>query len=205
MIESAIIFPIVLAVMIVMLSLGFLFYQEAMMQTVATELASELGASYKYYGQDIKDDSISMNAIKKVKKYRTSFYINSMKNKSKTRAEGYLGDRTKLTNLGMDSQDAVIDSIKIKADNVGRLHVEITISMETDILFGDVLRYFHIIDEKPKFQATGRAECMDITAYAGHVKFMNYMAEKAGSNALVENVGNVISDIRQIAETIFGW
>lgn len=204
MLEAAIIFPMVIIIILAMLGLGFLYYQKAMLQTVATEAATEIGESYKYYKQGIEDKTITLDAVKGVEKYRTSFGIFKMQKKNKKRVENYLPERVKKTNLGVLQEEPAVENVKVKVDNIGRLHVEVTVRMKSEVLFEGALKTMGIIGETPTFYATARAECMDITAYAGHVRYAKYVSEKIGNIGSVGKIGTVVDNIKNIATTIVG-
>lgn len=202
MLESVIIITITIMLLIAMIAVGFVFYQKSMITAIATELASDIANNYKYCEQDLTDRTITENKMKKLKKYRTSFSFNKIKKNSKKKAEDYLPERVKLGNLGMGSSEAKIDSYNVKVDNIGRMHVEVTVSLESDVIFGGVLRYFHIIDDTPVFTATGRAECIDVTAYASHVRFVEYVEGKLNDGAagnIMDGIVKTINSIKNIA------
>ena len=214
MLESAIIIPITLMIMIAMLSLGFLYYQKMMLTTVATEVAEDVAHGYKY--SDIGLDDLEKivgtkyqeSTIKKIRKFRNSFAINKMESEGKKIVnEKYLKKRVKLTSLGLSDSDIKVESYEIKLDNIGRLHVEVTLSMKSKIFLGGALEFFHIADAEPVFQSTGRAECIDITAYAGHVFFVKYFGKRIlGENgtSIANSIVTIINSVKQIAKTFAG-
>ena len=87
-------------------------------------------------------------------------------------------------------------------DNVGRLHTEVTVTLECSILFDGALKYFHIIDSTPEFSATARGECLDVTAYASQVHFMNYITEKMGDPNILNIVKQTVRIIRNGASIV---
>lgn len=209
MLESTIIMVFTLLILIAMLSVGFLFYQQAMINTVATDLASDIATSYKLTNQDIGNSEVNSNALNDVKLYRTSVSMFSMKALHKQRAEEYLPERIQMSTLGISDKEPVLEDFNITIDNVGRMHVDVTISMECDILFSGALKYFGIIKDTPKFSASARAECLDITAYASHVKFLDYVSRKAeetlpnGNKAITSIIG-IFRDADSIADMLLG-
>ena len=52
MLESTIIFTITIFLLLALLSIGFIFYQKAMLNSVADEIASDVGATLKFTGND---------------------------------------------------------------------------------------------------------------------------------------------------------
>ena len=202
MLESTIVMIITLFVLIAMISVGFLFYQQAMINTVASDVAVEIASNYKMTDSDIGSESSS---YKKIKLYRTSFAVTGMINLHKARAEKYRPERVKLTSLGIYDKEPWVDDFDICIDNVGRLHVEVTVKMECSILFDGALKYFGIIDSMPAFSATGRAECLDVTAYASHVQFLEYISNKiseSGGNisSILDNIIKIVNNVKDIGD-----
>ena len=176
MLESTIVIIITLFVLIAMISLGFLFYQQAMLNTVASEIAKDLGTSYKLAGTDIGSDVTNPSLYHNLRFFRTTaLRVGDMKKDQKKNADDYLPGRVKLSSLGIYDKQPWIDNFDIIIDNVGRLHVEITVKMECSFLFDGALKYFGIIKQQPTFSATARAECIDITSYASYINFVRYL------------------------------
>jgi Flp pilus assembly protein TadG len=203
MVESTIVVVITIIVLLAILSLGFLYYQQSMLTTAANDVAAKIGAGYKYASQDLDDFTITQEALENVPMYRTSFSLLSMKSLNKSRTEDYLPDRVKLTSFGINDSAVTIDGFDINVDNVGRLHVDVQVSMKSEFLFSDVLEYLGIIESAPTFTAHGRAECLDITAYASHVEFLEYVKSKNGGSigSILDSIVNVVNSAKSIAET----
>jgi len=207
MIESTIVIFITISLMLIMISLGFLFYQQAMIKTVANEIASGIASSYKYSerNDDYHVSDISYEAIIGLKKYRTTFNINQFKSDYDVIASSYVVDRVALTNLGLNSSDPQIESLMFSVNNVGRLRVDVVVSLESDFLFSGLLKSLDIIDETPTFKGSASAECMDLTSYTGTVNFQRYLVDKfAGEGSLLQNVADIINSMKSIYDTIFG-
>lgn len=208
MLESTLVMLLTTFVLIAMLSVGFLFYQQALINTVATDLANDIATSYKLPKQSDKNTEES-NALNDIKLYRTSVAMFSMKAMHKKHAEEYLPKRIQLSTLGITEKEPQVEDFDIVIDNIGRMHVELTVSMECEILFGGALKYFGFFDSVPKFTATSRAECLDITAYASHVKFVDYVSRKAeetlpNGNKAIKSIIGIFQDSSSIADMILG-
>lgn len=205
MVESTIVVVITMIVLLAVLSLGFLYYQQSMLTTAANDIATKIGSGYKYTEQDLNDYTLTQDALENTKMYRTSFQLMGMRNINRTRTEDYLPDRIALTNFGLNSS-VTIDDFDITVDNVGRMHIDVQLSMKCEFLFSNVLEYFGIIDSMPTFTAHGRAECLDITGYAAHVEFLEYVKRKAQEDggsiiSIIDSVVNVVNNARDIADT----
>ncbi len=106
-----------------------------------------------------------------------------------------------ITSFGIAENDPSV-AVGITVDNVGRLHTEVTVTLECSILFDGALKYFHIIDSTPEFSATARGECLDVTAYASQVHFMNYITEKMGDPNILNIVKQTVRIIRNGASIV---
>lgn len=207
-IESMMILLLTVFVLIAMISLGFLIYQQAMISTVAAETATAIARDYKYtsHSRGLNESTvISDEAVSDASKFRSSFAIFNMKSVNGQRADDYIRERIPLTSF-TDNDSLKVENIDIKADNIGRLHTEVIISMDEEILFFGSLKYFNFSDENSKLTATARAESLDITAYAGHVNFVKYMSVKSGDSnisSIAANIYNSVCDIKEIVKTLF--
>lgn len=204
MLESAIVFTFVLFFLIGMLSMGVLFYQRAMLHTVAIETAQETASNFKYAVTEDKNG----NEVKELKLYRSTLALASSKENGKAVAEKYFNERIKLTTLGT-AQEAKVEKVDVSVDNIGRMHAEVTASLECDFLFSDALIFLGIIDEKPKMTSTARAECLDVTAYAGHVQFLRYVSDKVAevdgeTGGVLSKITDIIKDIKEIGDVFKG-
>ena len=207
MLESTIVMLFTLFILIAMISVGFLFYQQAMLNTVAADIATDVATTFKLTDQEIGDNTLDPQSMKSVKLYRTTVALSSMRAKHKARANEYLPERVKLSSLGILKGDPVVDKLDITVDNVGRMHVDVTVSMECEILFGGALEYFGFMDSPPKFTASASAQCIDITAYASHVQFLDYVGRKIeGSNVdkVITTVIGIFDDAKSIKDILFG-
>lgn len=193
MIEAALIFPTTLMIIMLLISTGFMFYQKAMIQSVATEIAEDIAAGYKYTDKDVWESEILPSDIRSIKKYRTSFLLPTMRSKCQDKAKKYISGRVSGASLGTADENVRVKEIKLKTDNVGRMHIEVTVSMKSHVILESALKGLGIINDTPEFTGTAYADCMDITAYAGHVRFLEYAGEKLEEDGGV--IGNIMDSI----------
>lgn len=192
MLESTIVIIIVLFMLIAMISVGFLFYQQSLVSSIAAELAEDIGANYKL---------VSDGDNSKINLYRTSVALGSAQEHHRKRALEKCRERLKISSFGIADNDPEVD-VRIVVDNIGRLHAEVTVTLECSLLFDGALKYFGIIDSTPEFSAAARGECLDVTAYAGQVHFMNYITEKADDSNILNIVNQTVRIIRNGASII---
>ena len=74
MLESTIIFTITIFLLLALLSIGFIFYQKAMLNSVADEIASSVGATFKFKDSDLMEREIGSNELSSNQMYRYMFH-----------------------------------------------------------------------------------------------------------------------------------
>lgn len=177
MLEATLIMVSVIMICLAMLALSFYFYQQSMMVSVATEIASDVARNYKYEGMEIGDDIITEKNQTDLERYRMSYHSKKMENKAKKRAEKYVKKRFAGTNMGGNREDAEVECEIVKT-GTGRVYVKVTLSHETNVFLGEILSIMGITEDETKFQVTAYAECMDLMQYTSLVNFTDYTANE---------------------------
>lgn len=212
MIEAALIMVLVIALCFMLISLGFLFYQQVLVNDLACETATEIARNYKLTAIETGMDqhTFGPDEASKLKMYRLMF-SDSSKNAHQMRAESYLPGRLSYTSLGLNSEKPKVE-VQIVSDSIGRAHVEARVSVKCEIFLGGILQYLKIIDTpKLEFSAVARSEIIDITAYAGNAKFMRFVLDKSifdPANNIAEsgkNISATIDTMQSIFSKVVGW
>ncbi|MBR6405559.1 MAG: pilus assembly protein [Lachnospiraceae bacterium] len=197
MLESVLVLAIVLIMACALLGMGIFFYQQAVLQISANEAASYIAAGYKYAGKssagkDLTDTRISEQEIRDVRVYRTLFKLNN-RNGIWPRVRHYYDDRLSLFSLNpAESGLSQPMSIRLITDNIGRIHVEVTLKTRISSAAGSLLYRLGIYDSpEPVLQATGRAEVLDITGYGSDVRFLNYVCNKINDSDDLKNMKTI--------------
>lgn len=198
MLEASIILVLVLIMLFAILSLTFFYYQEALMVTIATETASDIGKNYKFADIGIGDNDISLTDVENAKMFRMSFAKNSLERAHKTRAQNYGNWRISLATLGFNSGDLHADC-EIKYSGLGRAYVEVTVSQNTDFFLSGVLEMLHIVDDNQLFSASVTAECADLMAYTSMVNFVEYAS---GVFDEFNSIGHLYTSVRDFADKL---
>ena len=205
MLEFAMVMSLVLIVLAFMLGFGFFICQKTMCYTIATETASYIGDSYKYTGLNkIDETEVPKDKMKNLKNYRTSFALISMRNSSKNKTDAYVKERAKLTSFTPE-KSASVKEIKFYSDNIGRTHVKVTVNIESNVLFLNILQTVGLMDETPDFTATACAECIDITGYTSPMSYLKYLGDKindTNAGGAYNNVADTLKDVKDIINKI---
>lgn len=173
MLESSIVLVCVLLLLMALLSISFMFYQQAMLTTVASEIAADIAKNYKYSNIEMGDDQITLDAYEEVKMCRMSLGRSGIERAHVQRAEAYVVERVNLTSLGLNSKDPVVDC-EIIHSGIGRAYVQVTVTQETDFFLSGILEFLEIYDEDG-FSASASAECLDMISYTSMINFSNYL------------------------------
>lgn len=173
MIESAIIIVPVLILLMAMLSLSFLYYQQSIMNSVATEIAADVAKKYKFAAVEVTDDTISPNDYVETRMFRMNFAKGSMEDDHKDRVEEYATWRVALTSLGLEPENLEVDC-EIRGTGVGRAVVKVTVKQKTTFFLSGVLELAGITDSSTAFGAIAYAECNDMIAYTSMINFIEY-------------------------------
>ncbi len=202
MLESSFILVAVIVLLMVLLSLSFLFYQQTLMTTIATEIAADVAKNYKFSagGLEIGEDDIVLDDVKSVKMFRSTFGSNKVLEGHTQRAKTYLTDRVGLSSLGLNSDNAELLCTAEKT-GLGRVYIKVTVSQKTDFFLSGILEYSGIWDDGKVFAASAYAECLDLTAYTSVVNFNRYCcsALKAFSE-----IGELYNSIRDFISALSG-
>lgn len=208
MIESTIVTIITIMVLIFLIAVGFLVYQQVMMSDVAAETATSIARNYKFssdttmlHNKNYSSITIDDNYYEKIKKYRTTFNFASIKSINQNYSEQYVNKRLPVTSMSYDNS-LVVDT-QIETSSIGRTFVTVTISMDAELLFDGVLSYGGMNDDATKLTATSTAECLDITGYAGLIHYAEYLSSK-GDPDFKSSTSQIIKDIKDIIKIITG-
>lgn len=200
MLEASIIFVPVIILLLVMLSIVFLFYQEAMMTSVANEIAADVAKNYKYTDLDVGSNTLNENDVNSTKMFRMSFGIGKTERKHQERAENYVDYRIPLTSLGLNPENIDVEC-KITRSGIGRVYAQVTVSQKTDFFLSGVLDLVGITDEKTLFSSTAYSECNDLLGYTSMVNFTDYASGKLSE---FEAVGNFYMNVKNMINKLMG-
>ena len=194
MIEASIILVSLLLLLMALLSISFMFYQQAMMNSVATEIASDVAKNYKYTDLAMGDNELTVDDAETIRMFRMNFGANKIEHLQEIRAEEYAAWRLPLTSLGFNPENIIV-KCEITGSGIGRAYVKVTVSQKTDFFLSDILSLLEISEKKSMFSATAYAECVDLTAYTSMVNFTEYASKKL---SLFNSVGNLYGSVKNL-------
>lgn len=201
MLEASFILVSVIILLMIMMSLAFLFYQKAMMTSVANEIAADVAKNYKFTDNfDMGRNEISINDVKNTRMFRMSFGMKKLERAHQDRSQKYAVWRIGLATLGLNSGE-VQTTCDIKMSGIGRAYVEVKVSQKTEFFLSGILEMYNIADKETLFESTAYAECMDPMAYSSTVNFLNYF-----SNVFepFNFIGDFYSSLKTFIEKLMG-
>ncbi len=198
MLEASIIFVPILILLFVLLSLCFFYYQTAMMDSVANEVAADVAQNYKFQNIAVGKNKLTYSDVISTKMYRTTFNMNSLEGLQKARADKYAQWRVPITSLGFNPDKLNVEC-SIEHSGIGRTYVKVKISQKTDFFLSGILDMTGITKKNTMFSATAYAECMDLTGYASTVNFTRYAADMLDA---FSDVGEFYSSLKDLIEAL---
>lgn len=198
MLEAAVIIVPVLLLLFALMSLSFFFYQESLMNTVATEVASDMARNLKYTDLDVGENVIDLDNIKNTSMFRMSFGKNEVAQDQSKRGEEYAKWRVPLSSLGLNPGELEVDC-EVVYTGIGRAYVKTTVSQRTDFFLSGVLDMLEVTEERQLFSATAYAECMDPMAYTSMVNFTAYVGTVFND---YDAIGRLYESVKDLAEQL---
>lgn len=197
MLEASFIMVSVLILLLSLLSINFMFYQEALMNSVASEIASDISKTYKFKELDISKDSLDLSTdLAKTNRFRLNLGKSGAVSKQSARADKYADNRIRLATLGLNPGD-VTATCEVENTGIGRAYIKVTVEQETDFFLSGVLKYAGIAEERNMFKATAHAECVDLSAYTSSVNFTYYVSQKLTPLSAIANLYDSVKTLIQ--------
>lgn len=191
MLESMLALLVTLFVLFFLISLGFLYYQQWMVQTAAEDAANKIAETYSCTATDPIIGYTDVRRICDRKLYRYMANKESIKNKNKKMARQFAVYRLKKGSLARQKAEPDI-KVEVKDDNLARRHITVEITCRYEIFLGDFLEIFQIKKTR-MFKGYGQAECLDLIDYVNTTDYFEQMASlKWTGSKIVEMINSVI-------------
>lgn len=178
MLEAAMIMVPILVLVMCLLSLSFLFYEQALTTTIATEIAADIAKNYKYSKRDNNEmgsGTLSLEDIENGKLFSSSFAIGKIEKEYTILANNYAQKRIEAATLGFHTSDLNVEC-DIKRTGLGRAYVKVSVSRDTDFFLSDIWNFGSqgTTANITGFGGTAYAECVDLIGYASMINFTDY-------------------------------
>ncbi len=193
-VEAMIILLITITVLVFLMGIGFLFYQQWNVYLIANDAATRIAQNYPYTGTDPVMGYLDSDILSAVSPYRYMFSSKELAADNADKGEKYVRWNLSKTSLCKAVSDPVV-SVTTEYDSLARRHVEVTIEAEYEIPLGGALEYFGL-PGTVTFSATGRAVCIDLMNYVSTVNTMKTMTDATLGSKYASALNAILSTIK---------
>lgn len=201
MIEASFILVSIIILLLVLLSISFMFYQVSMMSSVANEISADVAKNYKFTDMEMGKSEIMLEDVNSVKMFRMNFGKNGMEKSHQIRSETYAKWRIALSTMGINAEDVNVDC-EIKSSGIGRSYVKVTVSQKSEFFLSGILDAVGITEKSTMFSATAYAECVDLTGYTSMVNFTEYASHVF---SVFNPIGTLYTSVGDFYDTLKGF
>lgn len=200
MLESSIILVSVLILLMALLSITFMFYQQAVMTSIATEIAEDVAKNLKFTDLEIGTTTLTADDYDNTQMFRSNFGQVSLQNAKQSLANTYSTERLALASFGLN-EGTFETTIDLKVSGIGRMYAVVTVSQPSEFFLSGVLEMLGIADKETMFSATAYAECTDMIGYSSMVNFTDYATQKL---SVFEAFGDFYVSVKKFIQTLMG-
>lgn len=183
------------------ISFSFFLYQKTLVTIITNEIAHEVSQTYKL--RDVTDSSsVTASDIVGIGKYRYLFFTNNFERKNEVRAKTITDVRLSKTSLAKEEGGLVVN-VETVADDLGRLHYEVTVKQKYSFLLGGLL---NVIGQKEKqtIEVTSYVASNDVLSYANTIKMTKYGINKMeDSLGIVGDILGIVNKAIELLHSIF--
>ena len=169
MLEGLIVYTITVFLLFFLLAIFSVLFQAWNVQTIANETAAKAAATYKLADSDLADPYVSVDQITGISRFRYWFGDDSLEREAETKSFEYSQDRLQKTTYTKAVTQPEV-AVQVKEDTLARRHIEVTITGEYTVPFGEALSYFGF-DSIARYETIVCAECLDLIDYIDRVDF----------------------------------
>lgn len=202
MLEASIVFVPTLILIMCMLSLSFLFYEQALITTIATEIAADVAKNYKYSAREsMGKNTLSEDDMEDGKLFSSTFAMGKIENENEELGKAYAKRRIAAATLGIASSDLDV-TCDIKPTALGRSYVKVTVSHKSDFFLNEI---WSLVGENGEdgvngFSAVAYAECVDLIGYTSMINFTDYWTSVLNKIEAVQAGSDLVKSIKSCFE-----
>lgn len=195
-VEGMIILTLMIFILVLFLSFGFLFYQQWIVSSVADDTAVRIAQTYAYSDADPVTGYISRAMKLSVSPFR--YMGGTLAEKNSDRGTQYALWSLDQVSLAYLTSEPEVEVTTVH-DSYAQSHVEVHIAATYEIPFGGALEYFGI-PGKVTYHATGYAVTTDVSNYLRSVDTLSALAGTTMGNPGVELVNDILGAVEKIAK-----
>lgn len=198
MLEATWCVVLVMFVFLMLISLGFLLYQQNLIHVVANDAAAELSQTYKYC--NVSDASvIKASDVSSVGKYRYLLHSKKLLRSNEQKLETLAESRLDKTSLAKKQGDLSVTVERIP-DDIGRYHLKITVSQRYGFLLGDFLTLIGL-DEYLTLSSTVYVAGTDMLYYMNSIQTAACVADLM-DGYVTGTIDSLINAIKNLVSTV---
>jgi hypothetical protein len=201
MIESILVFIPTLFVIVFLVALGLIYYQQSNVQFVADAVAESVAMSYGYDSLDGTSMVLEKDDITGRRVCRYSLGKSETIEYAKKLGEDYGSRMFRLTNLAKAKENSETVTVTIESDSLGRRHAEVSVEGTYQMFFSEGLRVFGF-GEQYHYEATSVAECIDPSALGSTILFTkNGVNIIAGDSKILSSVSKWLKTLKDLVSS----
>lgn len=169
MLEALIVYMVTMLLLFLIVSIFSVLFQAWGIQVIANETATKVAQTYRLSDANITTGYATSEQIWDVSTYRYWWGNLELEQKVSDRVKNYAKVRLLNTSFAKQKTEPEIE-VKVKKDALARKHIEVTITSQYEVPFGEILCYFGF-ESMLTYTVTGYAECLDLIDYINTVDF----------------------------------
>lgn len=197
MLESLIVYSITIFLLFFILAIFSVLFQHWNIQVIANESASRVAQTYRFTEADTVTGQIEKSKLTNIDIYRYFNNSSEMENSARTKIQEYAKDRLNKTTFTRNISDPIID-VNVVKDSSYRKHIEVKISGEYSVPFGEALSYFGF-ESTIKYETTAYAECLDLSNY---INTTDYVKNQISLNKIDSSFVRAVNKILGLFKTL---
>ena len=196
MLDGMIAMLITIMLLVFLMSIGFLFYQQWMVSNIANDTATRIAQSYVYPNTDPVIGYVTVDLMDNVSLFR--YLGDDLERENEDKGEKYAAWSLGISSLAYPVSDPEIE-VDVVSDSLARRHVEVTVRAEYEIPLGGALQYFGL-DKTMTYEATGYAVCMDLLDYINTVDTIKVLSEDTISSKFLGAANSFLGMIDKLKD-----
>lgn len=180
MLESLIVYPVTIFLLFFILAVFSVLFQRWNIQTIANDAATRMAQTYRLNEADEMTGYVTMDELIDIGIYRYAgnLVTKNMEKSIEKRVSEYALWRLEKTTFTKNVTEPTIKAI-VHPDSLGRRHIEVIVTGEYTVPFGEILSYFGF-GSTIVYEAKAYADCVDIIDYINLVDYVDEQTNLGG-------------------------
>lgn len=216
-VEATLVVTICIFIIFIIIILGFVFYQENLLQSVVNKVANQVARTYSYERKDPVTGYISEDGLKDQGLVDSLYFFTDEVSGKKSRE---LSEANSLIKKYLDrnriimAHEAKLPEIKIENSHTAWFQKEVIVSVEEEYYIPFV-RFLGVNNGTVKRSYIGKAECIDIIGAKSFHNMLKVVSKNLSSQDAVGSIRSVTgiitnfisagSNINSLIKKLFGW